>query len=131
MSAAHVRRGAPTRAKARKPAARAPKRIASKLPVSQRRANRLAGLAFLMFLLVIGVVVTIALDIPSKAATSAGAAIGRAGFTVNGYQRVGRNRMKRSLVEQVIVGESRSTSEAAGSRPPAQPLVDVAAHRRG
>jgi|SRR5688572_28320340 cell division protein FtsQ len=126
MSAAHVRRGAPTRAKARKPAARAPKRIASKLPVSQRRANRLAGLAFLMFLLAIGVVVLIALDIPSKAATSAGAAIGRAGFTVNGYQIVGLNRMDRARVDEVIDDELRQASDNAGSARAAQPLVNVA-----
>lgn len=126
MSAAHVRRGAPTRVKARKPAARVPKRIASKLPVSQRRANRLAGLAFLAFLLAIGVVVLIALDIPSKAATSAGVAIGRAGFTVNGYQIVGLNRMDRARVDEVIDDELRQASDSAGSARAAQPLVNVA-----
>ncbi|HEU4705228.1 MAG TPA: FtsQ-type POTRA domain-containing protein, partial [Sphingomicrobium sp.] len=121
MSAAHVRRGGPARAKPRKPA---PKRAAGKR--GQARANRLAGLAFAAFLLAIGVVVVIALDIPSKAATSAGAAVGRAGFTVKGYQIVGLNRMNRALVDAVIVDELRQASDSAGGSKPAQPLVDVA-----
>jgi cell division protein FtsQ len=121
MSAAHVRRGAPARPKSRKSAPRVTKRSAA----SHARANRLAGLAFAVFLVAIGVVVLIALDIPSKAATSAGAAIGRAGFTVNGYQIVGLNRMNRALVDDVIVDELHRASEAAGSARPAQPLVDV------
>jgi cell division protein FtsQ len=122
MSAAHVRRGGPARRKSRKPAPRVTKRSTA----SHARANRLAGLAFAAFLVVIGIVVLIALDIPSKAATSAGAAIGRAGFTVNGYQIVGLNRMQRALVDEVIVDELRRASETAGSARPAQPLVDVA-----
>ncbi len=131
MSAAHVRRGAPAQPKKRKaPAPRVPKRIASKLPVNQARANRLAGLAFAAFLLVIGIVVMIALDIPSKAATSAGAAVGRAGFTVRGYQIVGLNRMDRARVDEVVDAELRRAGEAAGNARPAQPLVDVTAIRR-
>jgi len=125
MSAAHVRRGAPARPKARKAAPRVSRRGAA----GHARANRLAGLAFAAFLLAIGIVVLIALDIPSKAATSAGAAIGRAGFTVNGYQIVGLNRMDRARVDAVVDDELRRASEAAGSRRPAQPLVDVAAIR--
>jgi cell division protein FtsQ len=131
MSAAHVRRGAPAQRKKRKaPAPRVPKRIASKLPVNQARANRLAGLAFAAFLLAIGIVVVIALDIPSKAATSAGAAVGRAGFTVKGYQIVGLNRMDRARVDEVVDAELRRAAESAGNARPAQPLVDVAAIRR-
>ena len=125
MTAAHVRRGGPARPKARKAAPRAAKRSTA----SHARANRLAGLAFAAFLLAMGVVVTLALDIPSKAATSAGAAIGRAGFTVNGYQIVGLNRMDRARVDEVIDDELRRASEEGGSRRPAQPLVDVAAIR--
>ena len=121
MTAAHVRRGAPARPKQRKAA---PKRAAGK--ASHARVNRLAGLAFAAFLLAMGVVVVIALDIPSKAATSAGAAIGRAGFTVSGYQIVGLNQMNRALVDSVIVDELRQASESAGGSKPAQPLVDVA-----
>ncbi|MEO6582150.1 MAG: cell division protein FtsQ/DivIB [Sphingomicrobium sp.] len=121
MSAAHVRRGAPARPK-RKAAPRVSKRTAA----NHARANRIAGLAFVAFLFVIGVVVLVALDIPSKAATSAGAAIGRAGFTVGGYQIVGLNRMNRKLVDAVIVDELRRASDQSGSGRPAQPLVDVA-----
>ena len=128
MSAAHVRRGAPARPKKRAPQPRVPKRIASKLPVDQARANRLAGFAFLAFLLAIAIVVIIALDIPSKAATSAGAAVGRAGFTVKGYQIIGLNRMDRERVDEVVDAELRRAADAGGSRP-AQPLVDVAAIR--
>ncbi|MBA2466521.1 MAG: FtsQ-type POTRA domain-containing protein [Sphingomonas sp.] len=129
MSAAHVRRGAPAQPR-KKPAPRVPKRIARKLPVNQARANRLAGLAFAAFLLAIGLVVLIALDIPSKAATSAGAAVGRAGFTVKGYQIVGLNRMDRARVDAVVDAELRRAGEAGGNARPAQPLVDVAAIRR-
>jgi len=125
LTAAHVRRGGPARPKSRTAAPRA-KRVARKRTANYARANRLAGLAFAAFLVAIGVVVLVALDIPSKAATSAGAAIGRAGFTVNGYQIVGLNRMKRALVDEVIVDELRRASESAGSGRPAQPLVDVA-----
>ena len=121
MSAAHVRRGAPARLK-RKAAPRVSKRTA----VNHARANRIAGLAFVAFLLAIGVVVLIALDIPSKAVTSAGAAIGRAGFTVSGYQIVGLNRMNRNLVDAVIVDELHRAADVSGSGRPAQPLVDVA-----
>jgi cell division protein FtsQ len=126
MTAAHVRRGGPARPKARKAAPRAAKRSTA----GYARASRLAGLAFAAFLVAMGVVVTIALDIPSKAATSAGAAVGRAGFTVNGYQIVGLNRMDRGQVDEVVDDELRRASEAAGSGRPAQPLVDVAAIRR-
>ena len=120
MSAAHVRRGGPARPKPRKAAPR------KKMATGHRRANRVAGLAFAAFLLAMGVVVVIALDIPSKAATSAGAAIGRAGFTVNGYQIVGLNRLDRARVDEVVDDELRRASQAAGSARPAQPFVDVA-----
>ena len=124
MTAAHVRRGAPARPKRKA----APKR-ARKMSAGDARASRVAALAFAAFLLAIGVVVLIALDIPSKAATSAGTAVGRAGFTVNGYQIVGLRQMDRARVDAVIVDELRRASEAAGGPRPAQPLVDVAAIR--
>jgi cell division protein FtsQ len=128
MNAERVRRGAPARPKKRAPQPRVPKRIARKLPVDQARANRLAGLAFTAFLVAIGIVVAIALDLPSKAATSAGAAVGRAGFTVKGYQIVGLNRMDRERIDEVVDEELRRAA-AAGGRRPAQPLVDVVAIR--
>ena len=130
MSAAHVRRGGAARAKPRKPAKVAvPKKIAKRLPVDQARANKLAGLVFGAFLLAIGVVVLVALDIPAKAERVAGAAIGRAGFTVSGYQIVGLNHMSRAPIDEVVTDELRRASDAAGTRKAPQALVDVVAIR--
>jgi len=122
VSAAHVRRGGGSgRSKPRKAAPRVavPKRIANKLPVNQARANRIAGWAFLAFLVAIGVVVLIALDIPSKAATSAGEAVGRAGFTVKRVDVKGIQRMDSKPVYQIALDQ----------RSMAMPLVDVHAIR--
>jgi cell division protein FtsQ len=131
MSASHFRRGGATRAKQRKPAKVAvPKRIAKRLPVDQARANKLAGLVFAAFLLAIGLVVVVALDIPAKAERAAGTAIGQAGFTVSGYQIVGINHMDRSLIDGVVTDELRSAADEAGSAKAPQALVDVAAIRR-
>jgi cell division protein FtsQ len=111
---------------ARKPAQ---KRVKTTNQVSQRKANRLAGLAFGGFLLAIGLIVLVALDIPAKAERSAGAAVGRAGFVVSGYQIVGLNHMDRRLIDQVVTDElQRAASEAAAVKAP-QPLVDVSAIR--
>jgi cell division protein FtsQ len=122
VSAAHVRRGGGSgRAKPRKgsPRVAVPKRIANKLPVNQARANRIAGWTFLAFLLAIGVVVLIALDIPSKAATSAGEAVGRAGFTVKRVDVKGIQRMDSKPVYEL----------AFDQKSMAMPLVDVHAIR--
>lgn len=130
MSAAHVRRGGAARTQAHKPAkVTVPKRIAKKLPVDQARANKLAGLVFAAFLLAIGVVVLAALDIPTKAGRSAGAAVGRAGFMVSGYQIVGLNHMERAAVDEVVTDELRRAADEAGATKAPQPLVDVAAIR--
>lgn len=130
MSAAHVRRGAPARAKTRPaPSVKVPKRVAKKLPVNQARANKLAGLAFGLFLFAIGIVALIALDIPSKAATSAGAAIGRAGFAVGGYEIVGLRNMDRSKVDAVVADELQRAAERSRAAKPPQLLVDVSAIR--
>jgi cell division protein FtsQ len=131
MSAAHVRRGGSARAKPKRPAKVAvPKKIAKRLPVDQARANRLAGLMFLAFLLAIGVVVLVALDIPAKAERMAGAAVGEAGFTVSGYQIVGINHMNRRLVDEVVTDELNHAAEEAGSGKAPQALVDVSAIRQ-
>ena len=121
MTSAHVRRGAATRPKPRKAAPRVAvsKRIAKKLPVDQKRANKLAGLAFGIFLLAIGIVVLIALDIPSKAATSAGEAVGSAGFTVKRVDVKGIRRMDSDPVYQIALDQKSM----------AMPLVDVHAIR--
>ncbi len=72
MSGSHVRRGGAARTKTKGPSKVAvPKRIAKRVPGGQARANRIAGLAFGGFLLAIGLVVLVALDIPAKAERSA------------------------------------------------------------
>ncbi len=132
MSAAHVRRGrgAPARTQARKPAkVTVPKRIAKRLPVDQARANKFAGLVFTAFVLAIGVVVLVALDIPAKAERSAGAAIGRAGFMVSGYQIVGLRHMDRAPIDDVVTDQLRRAADEAGADKAPQPLVDVSAIR--
>jgi cell division protein FtsQ len=131
MSAAHVRRGGSARAKAKKPSKVAvPKKIAKRLPVDQARANRIAGLVFGAFVLAIGIVVLIALDIPAKAERAAGTAVGEAGFKVSGYQITGINHMNRALIDAVVTDELRRASNEAGSAKAPQALVDVAEIRR-
>jgi cell division protein FtsQ len=127
MSAAHVRRGGSTKAKPRKSA---PKKMTRRSPADQARANKVAGLTFVAFLLAIGLVVLVALDIPAKAERSGGAAIGQAGFTVTGYQIVGLNRMDRSFVDKVVTDELHRAAQKADAAKAPQPLVDVAAIRQ-
>lgn len=130
MSAAHVRRGGGGRAKTRKPKGNVvPKKIAKRLPVDHARANRLAGLAFAAFLLAMAIAALIALDIPAKAERAIGNAVGRAGFTVNGYQIVGLDKMDRRLVDEVVTGELKRAAEEAGAARAPQTMVDVAAIR--
>jgi cell division protein FtsQ len=131
MSAAHVRRGGSARAQAKKPSkVSVPKKLAKRLPVDQARANKLAGLVFGAFVLAIGLVVLVALDIPAKAERTVGAAIGEAGFKVSGYQIIGLNHMNRALVDAVVADELRRAAGEAGSAKAPQALVDVAAIRR-
>lgn len=131
MSAAHVRRGGAARARARNPAKVAvPRKIAKRLPVDQARANKLAGLVFAAFMLAIVLVVAVALDLPAKAERMAGTAVGKAGFTVSGYQIVGINHMNRALVDGVVTDELNRAAEQAGSDKAPQALVDVSAIRR-
>src|SRR4051812_47984610 len=131
MSAAHVRRGGAARAKAKKPSKVAvPKKIAKRLPVDQARANKVAAMVFGAFVLAIGIVVLVALDIPAKAERAAGAAAGDAGFKVSGYQIVGLNHMNRALVDGVVADELRRAAAVAGSDKAPQALVDVAEIRQ-
>jgi cell division protein FtsQ len=131
MSATHVHRGGGGRAKTRKSAKVAvPKKIARRLPVDQARANKLAGVVLAAFMLAIGLVVVVALDIPAKAERAAAAAVGHAGFRVSGYQIVGINHMDRSEVDEVVNDELRRAADAAGSDKAPQALVDAAAIRR-
>lgn len=126
MTAAHVRRGGTARSKQRKPAkVSVPKRIAKRLPVDQKRANKLAGLVFGGFMLAIALVVLLALDIPAKAERAAGTAIGQAGFMVSGYQIAGLHHMNRALVDEVVTDELHRAAENAGGDKAPQALVDV------
>jgi cell division protein FtsQ len=129
-AAAHVRRGASARTKPRKSAKVAiPKKVARKLPMDQARANKVAGLVFGAFMLALGLVVLVALDIPAKAERSAAAAVGHAGFTVSGYQIVGINHMDRAEVDEVVTDELRRAAATAGTDKAPQALVDAAAIR--
>ena len=120
MSAARVRRGSAARTRARKPArVTVPKGLANRLPVNQARANRLAGLVFAAFLVAIGIVVLIALDIPAKASTAAGEAVGRAGFTVKRLEVKGIKQMDSAPVYELALDQKSM----------AMPLVNVHAIR--
>jgi cell division protein FtsQ len=99
--------------------ARAKPRAGGSRKIAQGRANKLAGLAFGAFMLVIALVVLIALDLPAKATGAAGEAVGQAGFRVRGYEITGLNRMARKPVDEIVSAE-------VGR---AQPLVDVHAVR--
>lgn len=126
MTAAHVRRGGTARSKQRKPAkVSVPKRIAKRLPVDQKRANKLAGVVFGGFMLAIALVVLLALDIPAKAERAAGTAIGQAGFMVSGYQIAGLHHMNRALVDDVVTDELHKAAESADGDKAPQALVDV------
>jgi cell division protein FtsQ len=130
MSAAHVRRGAAGKTKPRKGAkVTVPKKIAKRLPVDEARANKVAGLVFGAFMLAVGVVVVVALDIPAKAERAAGAAVGDAGFMVSGYQIVGLNHMNRAQVDEVVTDELRRAADEAETAKAPQALVDTSAIR--
>jgi cell division protein FtsQ len=131
MSAAHVRRGGSARAKAKKPSKVAvPKKLAKRLPVDQARVNKIAGVVFGGFVLAIGAVVLVALDIPAKAERAAGTAVGHAGFMVGGYQITGINHMDRKLVDAVVTDELHRAAAEANSDKAPQALVDVAEVRQ-
>jgi cell division protein FtsQ len=107
-----------------------PKKIAKRLPVDQKRANKIAGVVFGGFMLAIALVVLLALDIPAKAERAAGTAIGEAGFMVSGYQIVGLRHMNRALVDDVVTDELHRAAEASGKDKAPQALVDVSEIRR-
>jgi cell division protein FtsQ len=131
VSAAHVRRGASARSRPRNSGkVGVPKKIAKRLPVDQARANKVAALVFAAFMLAIGVVVLLALDIPAKAERAAAAAVGHVGFTVSGYQIVGLAHMNRAAVDDVVTDELRRAAAESGSDKAPQALVDAGAIRR-
>jgi cell division protein FtsQ len=112
-----ARRGTATKSK-RKSASKAK-------TLSGARANKLAAFGFTGFLVLMAGAAAIALDLPAKAAFSAGEAVGSAGFRVDGYQIVGLKQMDRKLVDAVVIDELRRAAASAGKTKPAQPLVDV------
>jgi cell division protein FtsQ len=115
-----ARRGTATKSKRK-----ASGKSAGKRSVSSARANKLAAFGFTGFLVLMAGAAAVALDLPAKAAFSAGEAVGSAGFRVDGYQIVGLKQMDRKLVDAVVIDELRRAAAAAGKTKPAQPLVDV------
>jgi cell division protein FtsQ len=88
--------------------------------MDQARANRWARIAFALFLAVIAAVVLVALDLPARAMTAVGEAIGRAGFTVKRVEVVGIKHMDSAPVYRMALDQ----------RSMAMPLVDVDAIRQ-
>ena len=120
MTAARVRRGASPKARKAAPRVAVPKKIAKRIPVSEARINRWAGIAFGLFLALIAAVVLVALNVPSRAMTALGEAIGRAGFTVKRVDVVGIHHMDSAPVYRIALDQ----------RSMAMPLVDVSDIRR-
>ncbi|MGZ2412164.1 cell division protein FtsQ [Sphingomonas sp. F9_3S_D5_B_2] len=125
MSASHVRRGASAQSKSRKNSKPAAAKPSGKRTNNRGRVNKIAGLALAVFMLAIGVVVLLALDVPARAERSAGAAMGNAGFTVSGYQITGLKHMARAPIDAVVADELRQAAEAAGTGSAPQTLVSV------
>ena len=122
MSAAHVRRGSSGRSRPRKAPSRGSvtKRIASKLPVEEAQANRLATWAFGLFALAIAGVALVALDVPAKLGQAAGEAVGHAGFRVKSVDVQGLRQMDPRPVYDIALDQKTT----------AMPLVDVSAIRQ-
>ncbi|HEU4809514.1 MAG TPA: cell division protein FtsQ/DivIB [Sphingomicrobium sp.] len=119
MTAARLKRGGAPKGRKAKARVAVPKKIVKRLPVDQARANRWAGIAFAFFLAVIAAVVLVALDVPARAMTAVGEAIGRAGFTVKRVEVVGIKHMDSAPVYRMALDQ----------RSMAMPLVDVDAIR--
>lgn len=115
MSAAHVRRGASSRSRKAPSRVSVPKRLASKLPVKQAEANRIARWTFGLFVLAIAGVALVALDLPNKAALAAGEAVGDAGFRVKSVDIQGIRRMDPRPVYDIALDQKTT----------AMPLLDV------
>jgi cell division protein FtsQ len=116
MTAARVRRGSAPKQRKASPRVAVPKKIAKRLPVNEARVNKLAAIAFGLFLALVAAVVLVALDVPARAMTSLGEAIGRAGFTVKRIDVVGIRHMDSAPVYRIALDQKSM----------AMPLVDVA-----
>jgi cell division protein FtsQ len=121
MSAAHVRRGSSGRSRPRKAPSRGSvtKKIASKLPVEEAQANKLAAWAFGLFVVAIAGVALVALDVPAKLGEAAGEAVGNAGFRVKSVDIQGLKQMDPRPVYDIALDQ----------RTTAMPLVDVSGIR--
>jgi len=121
MSAAHVRRGSSGRSRPRKAQSRGSvtKRIASRLPVEEAQANKLAAWAFGLFVLIIAGVALVALDVPAKLGEAAGEAVGDAGFRVKSVDIQGLKQMDPRPVYDIALDQKTT----------AMPLVDVSGIR--
>lgn len=121
MSAAHVRRGSPGRSRPSKAPSRGSvgKKFATKRPVEEAQAGRLATWAFGGFVLVIVGVALIALDVPAKIGRATGEAIGDAGFRVKSVDVQGIRQMDPKPVYAIALDQKTT----------AMPLVDVSAIR--
>ena len=121
MSAANVRRGASGQAR-RKPGSRVsvPKKFASKLPVQEAQANKLAGWAFGIFALFAAAAALVALDVPAKLGRAAGEAVGDAGFRVRSVDVQGIKRMDPRPVYEIALDQKTT----------AMPLLDVSGIRQ-
>lgn len=126
MSAAHVRRGGGAAAnRQRKTTKGSGSRAAARRPANRARVNRIAAYAFGAFVVVIGIAALVAAGVPAMAARSAGAAIGNAGFTVNGYQITGLHHMARAPIDAVVTDEIQRAADDAGTGKAPQTLVSA------
>ena len=121
MSAAHVRRGSSGRSRPRKAQSRGAvgRKIASKLPMEEAQAGRLAAWAFGLFVIAIAGVALVALDVPAKLGQAAGEAVGDAGFRVKSVDVQGLRQMDPRPVYDIALDQKTT----------AMPLVDVSAIR--
>jgi cell division protein FtsQ len=121
VSAAHVRRGSSGRSRTRKAPSRGSvgKKIASRLPVEEAQASRLAAWAFGLFVLAIAGVALVALDVPAKLGEAAGEAVGDAGFRVKSVDIQGLKQMDPRPVYDIALDQKTT----------AMPLVDVSGIR--
>lgn len=116
MSASRVRRGASARSRPRTGGrAASPK----KRTTGQARVNKLAGLGFAAFVALMAIVAILAFDLPARAMSEAGEAVGRAGFAVKRIDVKGIRRMDSAPVYDIALDQ----------RSMAMPLVDVHAIR--
>jgi len=125
MSAAHVRRGSSAQGRSRSSSKGSGARPRGKRTADRSGLTKIAALAFGAFLLAIAAVVLVALDVPARAARSAGAALGDAGFAVNGYQITGLRHMARAPIDAIVSDELHRSAEAAGSDKAPQTLVSA------